>query len=309
MIVICSVPSFNHGCSSALGHEIGVSRHVVFDMYYENFLDKKKDIIVTNNNDRKFLYTNIFDNVISYEDFLKQNIDTKEILDLTYISGSYVDVDLDYFNDFTNISGGYPLREKIFCTTNFNYRNILNQMDYINIDNTLVKKKFILIHVRTFDNEVNVLTHVGGTFNQLLGADTLNKINIEITNKILTILKESEEIDIIIYTKLSEIEFINKDIKIINDLNLYASLINHTNCLALISEISGCGELGFYCHNKNIYFYGNHYPTYSGGINFIDKSIWENRVGIRDAWNIKCNTNAIVKIFTDVDDMLLNIKF
>ena len=65
----------------------------------------------------------------------------------------------------------------------------------------------------------------------------------------------------------------NNNIYIINNLNEYASYMNHNNCVALIFVWSGDGQLGFYCCNSKViqYFHPIQLPVVLDENDKIDK--------------------------------------
>jgi hypothetical protein len=80
--------------------------------------------------------------------------------------------------------------------------------------------------------------------------------------------------------------------------------MKNENCLCVISELSGGGEISQYCHNNKIFLYGNSY-----GINNKEsKLIFNENTNLHDNWNEHGTTDATLYKFSDYKIMLEKIK-
>ena len=88
IFVILSSPNIR-----ALGHEIHISRYLLYDLLQKNIIDNNVNI-VTISKDRFFLYNNIFTNIHEWNDY-KNNINKNniKIIDLshTYDTAIFID--------------------------------------------------------------------------------------------------------------------------------------------------------------------------------------------------------------------------
>jgi len=242
MYIIVSSDINKHCEITALGHEIHMSRYMLCQLLHNKIVNEN-DTIVTRTEDRRILYTKMFRNVLTHALFKNQNISNENILDLTYFMK-------------TNIRN-FPLNNEIISSLEkkfgFNFNNLLygehaedvnyllNSLDFISIDQLYLQHNFIMIHTRI----VNMSDHTWGK-----------------TDNIQNIINKIEKCDytIICYVADSQIRYTSKkNIIYISDFSLYCSLMNHELCKAVISEISGGGEVSQYCHHKDIYIYSDRY--------------------------------------------------
>lgn len=255
MFIIISKPNTPHN----LGHEIHYVRKLLLLLLHNNYINNN-NTIVTIFNDRKFLYSNIFNNVLSWNEFHSLNInDDNEIIDLSsYLTLNFANKmnitdDLNKLLKYSNINNkslfdidflNKPCNNdfmKLCCNLNFiNLNNIENTF----IRNT-IKTKFCIIHIKKENTK------------------TENDIIIE------KIINSITDIKIIIFTELDKYT-LNENT--INNLHLYSSLMNHPNCEYVISEWSGGGQMSQYCCNSKIYYYLSFYtePDIDEKSNFIN---------------------------------------
>ena len=219
--------------TKCLGHEIHITRIMVLDMLIKNKINTD-DIIVTFD-DRKFLYSKIFTNIINYEKFLeldKKNYDVINIIDYS--------VNLQVENDDLKRIN-YTIPDKFY---NDELKNLCLKIDYINLDYEFLNNYFLIIH---------------------------HRYNAKIKNleEIIKIIKKKDIKIIIFNSDISNLKNKIKDDSIfyIDNLQFYASLLNNKNCKLLISEWSGGGQLSAYTSNcKNIYYYGRYICHYDPNI-------------------------------------------
>jgi len=262
---------------NALGHEIHVSRFILFDLLQKNLIDPKS-IIVTMLNERFFLYEKYFDNVISYEDYVMNKIDGIEEMDLTeYSTFSRT----DQIDAFKKINYHYDQ----FIKTDF-FVNCMSNVHFQDLTQTrITNDKFILIHNRT----------------KITGRE--NK-NIESFVKILGRIKSLENVNIVVFS--SDALNINiENVYITNNLNVYCSYLNHKNCKLFISEWSGGGQLSQYFYNGKILYYFDNYPSHDYEKNYLSfQELANKNTNVRESWDFKTVTNCERFYYKTLDDML-----
>ena len=272
-----------HSGNNALGHELHISRFILCDMLNRSLVNKS-DTIVTVNGDRFFLYTLLFDTVIEFNDFIKKNVNKNDILDLTLFSNppSFCINDI---NNFTN-KIGYPIGKYINNMEPFirNFDHILNKINYININNELCNKPFYIIHHR-FDK-----------YNKKMS------LNQEYTRKLVHIMRNLfMNYNIIIFTSDNALIINESNVKFVNKLELYASLLHNKNCKGIISEWSGGGQLSHYCHNNDVFYYFSNYEE-NNYCNSKDTYLQEaNNNNLYLCWDFKKTTDCNIFIYKTAD--------
>ena len=261
-----------------LGHEIHMTRYVIFDMLLQNRISID-DIIVTLK-DRKFLYTKIFKNCISSEEFMEMDLNGKNynIINLDLITGS--DISVNYSSILENFQ---HQTLKKFYTTEFKY--LLNNIDYCDTGYN-EDKDYIIIHHRynyTIDRLLKIINKINNSMN----------VNIIIFNNNISYLKEN-------MNNINNIIFVD-------DLQIYASYLNSKKCKLFISEWSGGGQLSHYCYDGIIMYYFNQYSDihYVGQEKNFAKLSME--TDMFQHWDFKHSRNIDINMFYTVDDVLNNI--
>ena len=261
-----------------LGHEIHMTRYVIFDMLLQNRISID-DIIVTLK-DRKFLYTKIFKNCISSEEFTEMELDEKNynIINLHLITGS--DIHVNYSSILENFQ---HQTFKQFYTPEFKY--LLNNIDYC-ITGYEEDKDYIIIHHR-YDCNINMLLKIIDKINNSMN------VNIIIFNNNISYLKEN-------MNNINNIIFID-------NLQIYASYLNSNKCKLFISEWSGGGQLSHYCYDGKIMYYFNQYSDihYVGQEKNFAKLSME--TDMFQHWDFKHSRNIDICLFCTADDILNNI--
>jgi hypothetical protein len=276
----------HHTGYCALGHEIHLSRHILLDMLDRNYINVNNDIIVTTNIDRKFLYSNIFRNIISYNDYEKQKINNNLIIHLWPFNVSLVDMLDKYYINMFKKNSSYPIEDILYNNFSKKYMKYIKNIFYEPIQDYLLENEYFLIHHRTISKKYS---------NNKLD------VNYNITLKIINFLNNNFNKKIIIFCTDKNISFLD-NILIVNNLSTYASLMNNNKCICTISELSGAGELSQYCHDKLICHYENSYGCQHVNDNLIK---FQNFSNLHDNWNLHgcSDTNAKI-IRKDVDGML-----
>jgi len=288
-IVISKDDKNYHTGFCALGHEIHLSRFILFDMFYKKYIDDNC-IIVTVNEERKFLYNNVFKNIISYNKFTELNINNEQMINIwPFMVSLKSDID-KYYIDLFKKQCHYPIENIINNKLSRDIDYLLKNINYPEItDCSLNEKKFFMLHHRVIFKLFN---------------NNKIDINYDITNKIIDFLSENfKDTNIIIFCSDKNIIFKN-NVKCVNCIALYASLLKDINCLAIISELSGGGEFAQYCHNNIIYHYTNSYDVYEINSNL---QLLQSNLNLHDKWNLHGTTNAVLKRFKDINKMFENI--
>ena len=277
---------YGHGYVNPLGHEIHITRYILFDLLQKNLINLNSTI-VTLYEDRFFLYNKTFQNVITWDDYVnnKKNNNITEI-DLTYYS--YVSTQNEQIEVFNKLNYRLNLFERteqfIKYINDINFYNLTNNSCYSDI----VKEKFIVIHCRT--NIINV-----------------SKDKSESLLKIINKLKEICNLKIVVFS-VENININLENVYFIKNLQIYASFLNHKNCNLFISEWSGGGQLSQYCCNSKIIYYFDNYVSNDYEIHYIN---YQNNADLKNnifgCWDFKSTTNCERFYYKTIDIMLENI--
>lgn len=276
-----------HLCETALGHEIHITRLILFDLLIKKIIDENVTI-VTFSLDRSFMYENMFKNIIDSNFFNTLNINKNDIvIDLTIYSpvANVTQRKIKYLeNNNYKLINSYHQSELIECLKNINYNNLYKNEKY----NNIIEKEFTIIHHR-FDADMELLSKI---------------VKILLNNNIdrqIIIFGSSENIE--------KIKLLKSNIIIENNLKNYASLLNNNNCKLFISEWSGGGQLSQYCTNSNIvYYFKNH-----NGINYEKDKFYEkleksSKIGLCSGWDFRCVTSCKRTYIHDYNIFLEYIK-
>lgn len=234
---LIGVDHFNR--ANTIGHEIHMTRPILLFLL-ANGLITVDDTIVTKSNERFFLYSNIFKNIIEYKDL---PIDIDDAVDLTTMNTLFEEK--HNFNVILDVEKKYNILSKIrdnsvtVKTDTFN--ELIANIHYCDIDPQFLNKSYIVIHHR----------HV--TYNNVT-SDDLSIIQAFIN----IIVSNFPDLNVVVFSSVS-INFNHPSVHNINDISVYASFMNNEKCIAIISQFSGGGQLAQYCHSKNIIFYNNTY--------------------------------------------------
>jgi predicted O-methyltransferase YrrM len=223
--------------ANTIGHEIHITRHIVLFLLSKNLISLN-DTIVTKNKERFFLYNSVFKNVIEYDTFNPNGDEFYYVneLNLLHENISYEPLDIEKrFSLLLDVR-----KHNIFIRSEI-YTNYIKRINYLPI---YEENQFAVVHNR----------HI--MYESYYDQDK----NINMTKEIIKTLLQ---LQLKVYV-FSNIYFeTEENVLFINDMHVYASLMNNSNCIAVISEYSGAGQLSQYCHNKDIYYYANGYPVYN----------------------------------------------
>jgi hypothetical protein len=270
-----------------IGHEIHITRPILLLLFSMNLISRN-DTIVTKNSERFFLYSNIFSKVIGYDD-IPSNINNDEIFYITdanmWFHGMKDTMHL------SKLEKTFPILTQI-RESNISYRtevynDLIRNMNYTDCSN-IIKKDFIVIHHRltSYSRELNY------------------------TKDIISAIQAIDpDVQIFVFCVNGRLDGYPENITFVNDISIYASLMNHTQCKAVITEFSGGGQLAQYCHTKKIFYFCNAYPVYSE-INDINISIDQANMptSLYNKFDLKLFTNSSIYVFNDIQSLLKNIN-
>jgi hypothetical protein len=281
LFIILSKYSENHNSVNALGHEIHLTRFILLDLLQKNMIDTSA-FIVTLSADRFFLYNNIFTNIIDWDNyttnFLYKN---NKVIDLTYYSiwntrDTLINELIELNYDFNQFNRSETLIKHINNINYIDFNNLHDYSEYLNI----IQNKFIIIHNR-FKTDSNKLSTI------------INKI------------KEKSNINIVIFSMNYENNNYGNNVYFINNLQVYATFLNNKNCILLISEWSGGGQLSQYCFNGKVLYYFDKYESHDYEIYCKEYEEYANiSTNIWHAWDFKSTTNCERKYYKKYNEML-----
>jgi hypothetical protein len=240
----------------------------------------KNDIIVTMN-DRKFLYENIFSNIVDFNTarnsgYLDHN--KYNIINLFEIIVHH------NCKDFLKID--YVLPNKFYNDDILGY---IKNINYLNLNYDFLQKNFIIIHHRYNCNILKLKT-------------IIKKIK-EIFQDIYIIIFHNDKLKI----NSATTEYDN--IFVTDNLQEYACLLKNPNCKLLITEWSGGGQLAQYCSDSNIIIY---FDAYIISSNYVEKSpqLHEQSMNgdIFHAYDFKTTTNCTRFYYHNFQEMIENIN-
>jgi hypothetical protein len=267
----------SNGSPACLGHEIHMTRVVIIDMLLQNVINES-DIVVVRNDDKKFLYETLFENVINYNEFLEleNNSNHYNIIDL-----SVLNIDPMFVNTRINIPN-FTISEKYYTDK---FKSYLLKFKYIEDINEL--KDFVVYHHR-YNSDYGRIHLIYKKIMEIYGG----QINIVIFNNNIDTLKK---------------EFLHDNIIFIDNLQLYATYLNHHNCKLFISEWSGGGQLSQYCCKSTIMYY---FDAYQGEIAqfYIKNTDYciENAISNNydSSWDFKNPSDCNIFMFDNINNLL-----
>lgn len=233
----------------ALGHEIHVSRILIFDLLNKNFISTK-DTLILREPDRHFLYSSTFANIITYKQFCElENINEKSIIYVTMLTRNILGTLPD-----TNFSSIYMQNIENYNIHNDSYWNdkmikMIKKIPKYNFKDQLeeiLKNKYIIFIVRSHDLSQSTIKN-----------PNINNFYLKLNNNIKD-LKEKEKFKtykLILYCQnnnvISNLNTENVDY-ISQNLEEYTNLLKHHNCKYLIGDQSGGLEISYYFHNNDL---------------------------------------------------------
>lgn len=283
--IIVSKHCNGHSGKNALGHEIHISRFILFDLLQKGLIDSNS-IIVNLFRDRFFLYDKYFKNVITYNDYEKNKRAHIEEIDLTQYSNDFRN---DQIEVFKNINYHYSHFQKtpflMTCLNNVNFHNLTS------ID--ICKNKFILIHTRT---------RINGNENK-----NLNSLQMTIDK-----IRSIKNVNIVVFSadlfSVDKLNIQKENIHFTDNLQTYSSFLNNENCELFISEWSGGGQLSQYFYTGKIIYYFDNYPSHDYEKNYINfQNVANEFNNIMNRWDFKNVTECERFYYKTLDQMLENL--
>lgn len=234
-ILVSSSDKNNWGAYSNLGHELFFTRKIVLILLLNKLINNDEYIIVTANDDRKFLYNKIFDNVLTFNQFKNNKILNGNVIDLCPYLSTTRNSTIECLNKL-GLSGETLTSNQIFKNYNTEtMKSLCCNINFVDLNNTpfenVIKSVFFVIHIKTETKYLNYIYKIIDTFG----------------------------INSVIFTQLNDIP--KKYLKTSN-LQVYASLLNNSNCIFLITEWSGGGQLSQFCCKSTVLYYYDYYPQY-----------------------------------------------
>ena len=233
--ILISTSDNNHwGGLNNLGHEIFFTRKIALILLSNNLINNEC-VIVTVNNDRKFLYNNLFNNILTYDEFRMNRVLVDDVIDLCpYLSTTHSST-VKCLNKL-GLGEEHLTSNQIFKNCNTETINSLCcNINFVDLNNTLfenvIKSVFFIIHIKTNTKYLNYIYNIIDTFG----------------------------INSVIFTQLDGIP--EKYLQTSN-LQVYASLLNNSNCIFLITDWSGGGQLSQFCSKSKTLYYFDTYPEH-----------------------------------------------
>jgi hypothetical protein len=200
-----------------LGWELMITYPSLKKLSSDGIFNNDIDFIVTANNDRKYLYTKSFNNVISWEEFLEiPSVQENQIIDL--VEGSQKNS--DYIINYEDFSSNLILFLKEF------------DLD-VNLKNSLNDKKFVCLQYRNRQWQLN------------------RNIDDSVFESLINVITNKYNLDVYIMGLSSEKFCDGVRVKYVN-LQEFTTLINNENCILYYSTMSGPAHLSCYFANKNL---------------------------------------------------------
>ena len=272
--------------ANTVGHEIHITRPILMILLSMNLITTD-DIIVTRNNERFFLYSNIFKNIIGYDD-LPSDIDQSQLIDITQ-ANMWFHGKADIMH-LTTLEKHFPIMSQIRMNKNIRFRNehfnsLIRNIHFKDCSDS-IKSDFVIIHHRivNYNNSINYTSQI-----------------------ISSIQSIDPNLQIIIFS-IEKPNDIPSSVLHINDLSTYASLMHNDKCKLVISEFSGAGQLSQYCHRRKIFYFCKTYHFYPGQdiTNVMTEANQD--TNIYDKFDCKIFTDASVYVFSNINSLLDTMK-
>jgi hypothetical protein len=266
---------------TALGHEMHITRIILLDLLCKGFIDT--NVHVYTQADRVFMYSKIFSNVIVFN---KYEHDVHCMINLTdYGHCPNIDKRANCSSKLVDI--GYdntgPYRSEKFL-------KLCNTMDLLSVQ---MSTQFIVIHFRITDV---VETHTNQTLSDLEKLITWSQKRLPEDGYIVVFSSVNYESQIKTF----------QNVIFIDNLQLFASYLDHDHCLMCVSEWSGAGQLAQYLTKGAIYYYFNYYGSMGYEDNYEEYYSLANSENstVYTHWDFKKTTDAKVVMFKDFQTLL-----
>lgn len=251
-----NVPIQTSNANLCLGHEIYSLRPSLILMLLDGQISKD-DIIVTSEQ-RRFLYTKIFNKVLSYEEFKKEYKNNDEVL---HLYKHTINEALDSYMTYNRGRMDLKYYPKDF------YEIFLNSFE---LDDIKEKENFIVVHFRSKEDLKEVVRKHEPEVNDIINA-----------------IPENFGVFVFVEKKFEHL-VTNPRVKFVNKLKDYVSLCASEKCLFVIGTLSGGTQISSFV-SKNVIEYFSDLPY--GSVRGIYNAS-PNGIVLRDAFdetkNPKC---------------------
>ena len=273
----------------ALGHEMHLSRIILFDLLCKGLL-QKEDVHVYTRPQRQFLYSETFphistciENVVNPDGTWKDNV-----CDLTYWAVANAQ------HPILNDTFGYNVHTSVYRTPLF--LEHIQQFSLLSKDwsENNINHDFIVVHFRHVEN--------------------VDRNDEQDLHKIMSFCQNSfPNMKVVLFwnTRASTVEFEKQYSNlscIIQDLQLYATCLHHERCQLVLSEWSGGGQFAQYVTHAPIYYYMRTYRHASYGERSYHE-MWRSsnspdaRIMTGD-WDFKTPTGTNIYLLPTLDECL-----
>jgi len=282
----------------ALGDDIHIHRNVLLDILDKNLITD--EIVIYCLADRRFLYSNIFKNIIVYKDI--PNLDeTKSICDSKFGKNFIIIKNSDLYYSIWEVwqeikkHGRLDIDISITKSNflNFNKINYYNNLNYSSRFKSLVTNINYLENIPRFCNDKYIVYH------HRFKSDNLWDGNDEILE---AILKYSEDYNIVLFTQ-KELNFNNSKIYTTSNLQEYVTYINNENCLAVISVWSGGGQIASYCSSNKLLMY---FHPMQAQYNISNDQL-DHYIKSENSFDF-CQFTDVDRKFLNIDEIIYNLK-
>ena len=277
---------------NTIGHEIHVTRPILFILLSMGLIDSSA-IIVTRSNERFFFYSKIFKNIIQYDD-LPSNIDPDQLIDLTEANMWFDGKQHSMIE--SGFEKAFPIMTQIrekgdipFRTPYFN--SLIRSMDYPDCSD-IIKKTYVVVHHRIVDYNTSQTIYD--------------------TQKIIKAIRDiDKDVQIFVFSRIP-LSDLPEDILVVTTISMYASLMNNPMCKAVFTEFSGGGQLSQYCHHRNIFVFQNNYLFVyinrynTHNLNEIITYV-NSPTNLYEGFDIKLFTGANIYQFSNLESLLTNM--
>jgi hypothetical protein len=222
-----------------LGWEVVGSRFDIIKLINTDQLDLDTTLVTTE--DRKFFYTKIFPNVITYSEFIQTNTKNDEVIDWTVNptkTFNFLNV-----NSFVDSDGKYIRHSQDY--------DLL--FDGFDLSNSKIQENssFVVIGLRYRDH-INIKNSSEDFFGNLVSSIKKN-----ITKKIYVVGRGSE-----FFCEKYKCQYVEKLVD-------FVSLIKNKNCKGYITQSTGTACLSFVCSEAPIYLIDNNRCSDINGNNAV----------------------------------------
>jgi hypothetical protein len=221
-----------------LGHELFFTRKIVLNLLSNKLITNHEYVIVTANDDRKFLYNKIFNNVLTFNEFIMKKVSHDDVFNLCPYLSTMLHSTVDCLKKLGLVEQSLTSNQIFKNYNTEKMKSLCCDMNFVDLNNTpfenVIKSVFFIIHIKTETKYLDYIYKIIDTFG----------------------------INSVIFTQLNNIP--DKYLKT-SSLQVYASLLNNSNCVFLLTEWSGGGQLSQFCCKSSstvLYYFDTYQETY-----------------------------------------------